>query len=70
MTIPVVGDGEYLGAGNTNETLRVGKSTQAVTIGDSGASSVLIGGASAAAGRNVRRFRTGAPGARSAPRFP
>lgn len=48
MAIPVVGDGEYLGFGNTGETLRVGKSTQAVTIGDSGASSVLIGGASAA----------------------
>ena len=48
MAIPVVGDGEYLGFGNTGETLRVGKSTQPVTIGDSGASSVLIGGAAAA----------------------
>jgi hypothetical protein len=47
MAIPVVGDGEYLGAGNSNETLRIGKATQAVVVGDSGAAPVTIGGASA-----------------------
>ena len=34
MTIPVVGDGEYLGAGNTGEALRLGKGVQPVVIGD------------------------------------
>ena len=34
MTIPVVGDGEYLGFGNTGETLRVGKGVQPVLVGD------------------------------------
>lgn len=48
MTIPVVGDGEYIGHGNTGETLRVGRGIQPVTVGDSGAASVLIGGASTA----------------------
>ena len=48
MAIPAVGDGEYLGFGNTGETLRVGKGVQPVTVGDSGAASVLIGGASTA----------------------
>jgi hypothetical protein len=47
MAIPVVGDGEYLGAGNTNETLRIGKSTQAVVVGDS-TGAVTIGGSGAA----------------------
>ena len=34
MAIPVVGDGEYLGAGNTGEVLRLGKGVQPVVIGD------------------------------------
>ena len=34
MAIPVVGDGEYLGFGNTGETLRVGKGVQPVLVGD------------------------------------
>ena len=34
MAIPVVGDGEYLGAGNTGEALRLGKGVQPVVIGD------------------------------------
>ena len=48
MAIPVVGDGEYLGAGNTNETLYVGKSTQPVVLGQTGAASVTVGGSSSA----------------------
>ena len=41
MAIPVVGDGEYIGAGNTNETLYVGKSTQPVMVG--AASTATVG---------------------------
>lgn len=41
MTIPKVGDGQYLGHGNTNETLVVGKGAQPVRIGDT--SSALVG---------------------------
>ena len=48
MTIPVVGDGEHIGHGNTNETLIIGKAARAVTVGESGASPVLLGGASTA----------------------
>ena len=38
MTLPTIGDGEYLRAGNTNETMKVGKSTQAVLVAGTGAS--------------------------------
>ena len=40
MALPTIGDGEYLGAGNTGETLKVGKSTQPVLISPSASGSV------------------------------
>lgn len=58
MTIPVVGDGEYVDrGGNSNETLYVGKggrtvvvggAAASVTLGASGAAPVLVGGTSSA----------------------
>lgn len=37
MALPQVGDGSQIGDGNLNETVKVGKSTQAVQIAQSGA---------------------------------
>ena len=34
MAIPAIGDGAYVGDSNTNETLKVGKSTQKVQIAE------------------------------------
>ena len=62
MTIPVVGDGEYLGAGNTNERLNVGKSTQAVLVGPSASGAVGFYGTTPV----VRRAYTAAVHATSA----
>lgn len=35
MAIPAIGDGEYVGQGNTNETLNLGYGAQKVSVGQS-----------------------------------
>ena len=44
MTLPAIGDGEQLGDGNTSETLKVGRDTQPVQLGGSGATLSFFGG--------------------------
>ena len=41
MALPQVGDGEQLGDGNVNETLKVGRTGQSVQVG--GSAATLIG---------------------------
>ena len=41
MALPQVGDGEQIGDGNTNETLKVGRSGQSLQIG--GTAATLVG---------------------------
>lgn len=40
MALPTIGDGEYVGVGNSTETLKIGKSTQAVLVAPSASASL------------------------------
>ena len=49
MALPAVGDGYYVGDGNTNEALKIGASTQDITLG-AGAADITIGASTSLVG--------------------